>query len=252
MTVAAAYFADWRTQAACAGEDTSLWFGQPHATRAARAACARCPVRAECLHDALLHETPGAPRYGVRGGLHGSERNQLPALPSSAAEAIAALRELLASFDERTPDPMTTSPTVANTQVKTGADVRLKAVADDRTSLPVGKLLAWGDEHADPDVQDQAARARAALSGLRKRHAADQELTSLTTERERLEQRLAELAAREAELVPATTKRKRAAHVRDYDSRTVRAWADANGVDCARIGQIPKRVLEAWRAATGS
>ncbi|WP_171111259.1 MULTISPECIES: Lsr2 family protein [unclassified Streptomyces] len=36
---------------------------------------------------------------------------------------------------------------------------------------------------------------------------------------------------------------------RALDTRTVRAWADANGIDCPRVGQIPKRVLEAWRTA---
>ncbi|MFF9910647.1 histone-like nucleoid-structuring protein Lsr2 [Streptomyces sp. NPDC013457] len=252
LSPAAPYLANWQERAACAGADTNLWFGQPHQIRSAIAACSRCPVRAECLHDALAYETPGAARYGIRGGLNGNERNQLPDLPSSATEAVAALRELL---NERTPEPMTTTPalhpapTAADAPVKAGADVRLRAVPADTTPLPVGKLLTWGDQHTDPAVQDQAARARAALSGLRKRHAADQELTALTTEREQLEQRLAELAARESELAPSKAKRKRTAYVRNYDTRTVRAWADANGIECARIGQIPKRVLEAWRAA---
>lgn len=116
-------------------------------------------------------------------------------------------------------------------------------------AIPVGQLLKWGDEHDDPEVRDQAARARMSLTGLRRRHAADQELASITSEREQLEQRLAELQAREAELAPPKAKKKRGSYVRDYDTRTVRAWADANGVDCPRVGQIPKRVLEAWRAS---
>ncbi|MGW1300394.1 Lsr2 family DNA-binding protein [Streptomyces sp. NPDC002514] len=126
------------------------------------------------------------------------------------------------------------------------------AQAASSDQLPVGKLLAWGDAHPDKDVQEQAARARMALHGLRTRHAADQELTAITTERQELEQRLAELQAREQELAPAKAKRKRAAYVRDYDTREVRAWADANGVECPRVGQIPKRVLDAWRVATAT
>ncbi|MEU9861297.1 WhiB family transcriptional regulator [Streptomyces sp. NPDC047971] len=256
-TTPAPRLTDWHEQAACAGEDTDLWFGQLHKTRPALDTCARCPVRAECLHDALTYESPGATRYGIRGGLHGPERNRLPELPTSAPEAIAALREHLAAHDERNPTTMTTAPAphpapVADVQLKAGADVRLKAVTEDTTPTPVGKLLAWGEQHTDPEVQDQAARARAALAGLRKRHAADQELTALTSERERLEQRLAELAARESELAPTKAKKKRAAYVRDYEPRTVRAWADANGVECAPVGQIPKRVLDAWRAAAAS
>ena len=138
--------------------------------------------------------------------------------------------------------PISAAPVVAS------ADVRLKA-APEPPALPVGQLLTWGDDHPDTDIRDQAARARMLLTGLRRRHAADQELTAITSEREQLEQRLAELQAREEELAPAKPKRKRGSYVRDYDVRTVRAWADANGIECSRIGQIPKHVLEAWRAA---
>lgn len=149
--------------------------------------------------------------------------------------------------DERTPHPVSTAPSLSPTP---SAGVRpTQATAE---AMPIGQLLKWGDEHPDSDVRDQAARARIALTGLRQRHAADQELTALTTEREQLEKRLAELQAREAELLPAKkpkAKRKPANYVRDYDTRTVRAWSDANGIDCPRVGQLPKHVLDAWRTA---
>ncbi|WP_435218360.1 WhiB family transcriptional regulator [Streptomyces sp. bgisy034] len=117
-------------------------------------------------------------------------------------------------------------------------------------ALPLTSLLKWGDAHPDPDVQDQAARARATVQGLRARYAADRELTAITTEAEQLEKKLAELRAREAELAPKKkSKRKPSSYVRDYDPRTVRAWAAEAGVDCPGVGQIPKRVLDAWRAA---
>ncbi|MFM9595717.1 histone-like nucleoid-structuring protein Lsr2 [Streptomyces scabiei] len=143
--------------------------------------------------------------------------------------------------------PARSAPPAVDAQLKAAADVRLR----EPQALPVGQLLKWGDQHPDPEVQDQAARARAALAGLRQRHAADQELTAITTEAEQLEKRLAELRAREAELVPTRSK-KRGAYVRDYDTRTVRAWAEQNGVECPRTGQIPKRVLDAWRASTAA
>ncbi|MEV5953754.1 histone-like nucleoid-structuring protein Lsr2 [Streptomyces sp. NPDC051987] len=136
--------------------------------------------------------------------------------------------------DERTEQPVNTTLHAA------------QAASSDQ--LPVGQLLKWGDEHPDTAVRDQAARARAALTGLRRRYAADQELTAITTEAEQLEKRLAELRAREQELAPAKTKKKRAPAARDYDTRTVRAWAAENRVECPRVGQIPKRVLDAWRA----
>lgn len=166
-------------------------------------------------------------------------------------EAARQNRLNLDPLNGRTPHPMTTtpaakmSPPVVDVQLKDSADVRLRTPEQ----LPVGQLLKWGDEHPDPEVQDQAARARAALAGLRQRHAADAELTAITTEAEQLEKRLAELRAREAELAPAKTKRKRGSAVRDYDSREVRAWAAEQGVECPSFGQIPKRVLDAWRTA---
>lgn len=151
--------------------------------------------------------------------------------------------------DERTPDPMTTAPAptrpVVDVQLRNSVDVRLKTPE----TLPVGQLLKWGDDHPETEVRDQAARARAALAGLRTRHAADQELTAITTEAEQLEQRLAELRAREAELAPAKPRKKRTTAARDYDTRTVRAWATDNDIDCPRVGQLPKRVLDAWRAS---
>jgi WhiB family redox-sensing transcriptional regulator len=42
-------------------------------TKAAKAVCAKCPVRAECLADSLANET----RFGVLGGLSERERRKL-------------------------------------------------------------------------------------------------------------------------------------------------------------------------------
>ncbi|MFF8910197.1 Lsr2 family DNA-binding protein [Streptomyces olivaceoviridis] len=170
---------------------------------------------------------------------------------------IAALRALLDEIDQQGgPEAARQNrldlPALKETQMnqpipQPPARTLPPSVPADPAPVPVGQLLKWGDEHPDPEVQAQAARARAALTGLRRRHAADQELTAITTEAEQLEKRLAELRAREQELAPKPKKR-RGSYVRDYDTRAVRAWADANGVDCPRVGQIPKRVLDAWRA----
>lgn len=41
----------------------------------AKRVCKACPVKAECLEDALKHESaPGASRHGVRGGLDPDQR----------------------------------------------------------------------------------------------------------------------------------------------------------------------------------
>lgn len=65
---------DWRDRAACRGEDLNVFFpattGGTGGNPAAATLCARCPVRPDCLDEALtLRET-----YGFRGGKSGDER----------------------------------------------------------------------------------------------------------------------------------------------------------------------------------
>jgi Transcription factor WhiB len=75
--------ADWRTQAACRGEDPDLFF--PHSwtgpsltqIQQAKTICARCPVADTCLTTALADEGGAQDRYGIRGGLTGPERYSL-------------------------------------------------------------------------------------------------------------------------------------------------------------------------------
>lgn len=64
----------WRERAACRGIDTDLWYptlGEP--TAEACAICAGCPVRAECLDEAL--SVPE--RFGIWGGLTFKQRREL-------------------------------------------------------------------------------------------------------------------------------------------------------------------------------
>jgi len=71
---------DWRERAACrTGVDPDLFFpaAESGATRnaqvrAAKAVCARCPVRAQCLTEALARIP-----YGICGGLTEHERRRL-------------------------------------------------------------------------------------------------------------------------------------------------------------------------------
>lgn len=79
----------WRDSAACRDSDPQLFFpagkgGGPVAqVKAARAVCARCPVRIPCLEFAV----EGGDRHGVFGGL--SERQRRPLLAARAREAAA-------------------------------------------------------------------------------------------------------------------------------------------------------------------
>lgn len=77
----------WRERAACGPRNADLFFG-PHGettsafqlrTERAKAVCARCPVQAECLAEAMRAEagTGFFQRDGVYGGLTHHERYQL-------------------------------------------------------------------------------------------------------------------------------------------------------------------------------
>lgn len=72
----------WQWQAACRGEDTVLFFPPNHVEpkeerlareRRAKAICAVCPVRMECLEYALRIREP----HGIWGGLNELERRHM-------------------------------------------------------------------------------------------------------------------------------------------------------------------------------
>lgn len=74
--------ARWQDRAACKGMDPVVFFGPEHAETvkekrdredSAKAVCARCPVRAECLEYALEAKEP----YGIWGGITEVERKAL-------------------------------------------------------------------------------------------------------------------------------------------------------------------------------
>jgi len=63
----------WHDDAACLGAPVDLWFPQAGetSTEAKRICWNECPVRQECLDEALDgHEV----YYGIRGGMTGRER----------------------------------------------------------------------------------------------------------------------------------------------------------------------------------
>lgn len=63
----------WTQLAACAGIDTTLLFGKGAEQRQARELCYSCPVRLQCLAEALNADTD----FGVWGGLTERERRAL-------------------------------------------------------------------------------------------------------------------------------------------------------------------------------
>jgi WhiB family transcriptional regulator, redox-sensing transcriptional regulator len=72
----------WQWQAACRGEDSSLFFAPNYPEtkeektireRQAKGICSRCPVRIECLEYAIRIREP----HGIWGGLNEMERRIL-------------------------------------------------------------------------------------------------------------------------------------------------------------------------------
>lgn len=64
----------WVDRAACRGRDYRLWFSSNAFEQSvARSICAGCPVRRECLADAVAVEDP-ARRFGMFGGMTANER----------------------------------------------------------------------------------------------------------------------------------------------------------------------------------
>ena len=85
--------ADWTTQAACRSTDPDALFVQGAAQNRAKAVCTGCPVRTECLADALDNRI----EFGVWGGMTERERRALlrrrPEVRSWSALLETARRE---------------------------------------------------------------------------------------------------------------------------------------------------------------
>jgi WhiB family redox-sensing transcriptional regulator len=60
---------DWREMAACRGMNTSMFFQEGHHELSARSVCRQCPVRQECVGEAIIENL-----YGVWGGTNERER----------------------------------------------------------------------------------------------------------------------------------------------------------------------------------
>jgi len=65
--------ADWSTEAACRNSDPDALFVQGAAQNRAKVICRSCPVRVQCLADALDNRV----EFGVWGGMTERERRAL-------------------------------------------------------------------------------------------------------------------------------------------------------------------------------
>lgn len=75
----------WWADGLCAQVDPGLFFpDKGGSTREAKAVCAACPVRAECLEYALAHDE----RFGIWGGTSERERRRLKRGAQRAIEHV--------------------------------------------------------------------------------------------------------------------------------------------------------------------
>lgn len=67
----------WHRQAECAKPEydgLDFFHLPPHGSGLAKQACGKCPVRLDCLEDALSHECEARLCFGLRGGMLAAER----------------------------------------------------------------------------------------------------------------------------------------------------------------------------------
>ncbi|MGC5000628.1 Lsr2 family DNA-binding protein [Streptomyces sp. DT195] len=111
----------------------------------------------------------------------------------------------------------------------------------------IADLLRWAAAHQDAKVRTDGEQAATVLAALSERRTVDAELEKISSEENQLEERLAALRARKSTLQPEPAGAKRKRQERDYEPSVVRAWAREHGYDVPDRGQIPKKVLDAWR-----
>jgi WhiB family redox-sensing transcriptional regulator len=90
---------DWAVDAACRGADPDSLFVQGAAQNRAKAVCLGCPVRTECLADALDHRI----EFGVWGGLTERERRALLRRRPNVTSWRGLLQTALADYERSHP-----------------------------------------------------------------------------------------------------------------------------------------------------
>jgi WhiB family transcriptional regulator, redox-sensing transcriptional regulator len=165
----------WRDAAACGDEDPELFFpiGQGAAyelqVAEAKAVCARCPVRARCLQDALDRGIDD----GVFGGLDADERRALkrrpgrqrrPAQPPSATgehgvplDGVSLARQSVDQADVE--DWLRGLPVVLTGAEKREVARRLFAAGQSRTAISTALRLSGATVNTYLQDAEQAGRA---------------------------------------------------------------------------------------------
>lgn len=115
LAVAAAEAPDWHRDALCAQADPEAFFPEKGGSpREAKQVCRRCPVREQCLTDAIAHDE----RFGVWGGI--GTRQQRQTLAPTLAPAPEAESESESVTVEQSQDRGSGAPRRESTPVPRG------------------------------------------------------------------------------------------------------------------------------------
>jgi hypothetical protein len=223
----------WSEQAACLGTPEAIWYpGKGNSARSAYSNaqwyCDRCPVRRECLTEALAVELPSA-RYGMRAGLTPGERDAIH------------------NGEQPFPD-FPTPPTVYRPE---GAAVTVTDISPTQqqpnAAVPTTaeELIAWGSAQTSSRIQGMAGKAHRVLVDLRQE--AERQIRVAESEA-RIARLKAQLANAEQDLAAAKGTKPKATKGSGEDYAAIRAWAREKGMVVADVGRPARAVIDAYHA----
>ena len=133
------WITDWTTRAACKGTDPDELFVQGAAQNRAKLICRGCPVRTECLADALDNGI----EFGVWGGMTERERRAL----LRRRPDVTSWRELL---ERRAGRQLIQLPISSAALRRPRATRRSGAVPQDRARPPAAQVLPRRERRGTP------------------------------------------------------------------------------------------------------
>lgn len=182
----------------------------------------------QILHDAGETDLAVYLRHipGFRGGVDGLRRHLV-----DHGSPLAAMK---LGLHTRPPAPRPTPP-ITHIRKDPPPMNTLQAVPKD-TARPPASTLAGHDDKRIARAAQKVLAAEADLDTAWDTHAAKAQLRA---KRDKLRRQLAEV---EAELKGGPVR---------VDAKTIRAWAQANDVECPGSGIVPRHVVDAYHQATG-
>lgn len=252
----------WMALAVCPQTDPEAFFPEKGgSTRQAKAICAGCDVRPECLEYALDNDE----RFGIWGGYSERERRKIAKDPDMRALILATLRSLPTEPElDSTTQPQRQQETTMPRLIEKTAQQDISAHAAE-----LAKLLDATETHDDPLVRAirkivvQAGLALQAAAGgwrLESLPTSAPDETPTDSHDDTPAPPDVDVAAKSSATPsgaepPGFEKFEKPIHGSRPGERAVddpgaiREWAANHDIDCNRVGPIPRRVRMLYDAA---